>query len=311
MEIWRIHLKPDEHKGIESSRQFCIDRGIVGVGWPIDYTTTPVSWEEYEKAVYEKAATDEYYRKWRMAVGTIKNNMQNDDLVWTRDKKGRYFLGRVTGEWYYDTSNENAKVNIVNVRKCEWHEIGTVDKIPGRVVTNFVRGQTVRRIKSDTVRIFSQIMYNQKSNGDFLYKDKDIDDLSDKNIFDLLSPDDCEDALAIYLQVLRGYYLIPSSCKKDTVHYEYALKNKKTGKLAFAQVKSGRNDSLNPDNFSELAKPDIDVYLFATSGDYEEGTSKANIETIEPEKIRKFIYEHADILPDKIKVWVELTRPKS
>jgi hypothetical protein len=232
--------------------------------------------------------------------------MKIDDLVWTRDKKGRYFLGRVTGDWYYDTSDENAKANIVNVRKCEWHEIGTVDKIPGKVVNCFIPRATVQRINDNTVKTFSKITYNQKSNSDFKYN---VDDLSGENIFTLLSPDDCEDALAIYLQVLHGYYLIPSSCKKDTAGYEYALKNKETGKIAVVQVKSG-NTPLIPDDFFELAKPDIDVYLFATSGNYGKGTSKANIKTIDPEVIRKFLYEQANLLPDKMSVWVELTRPK-
>lgn len=42
MNIWRIHLKADSQAGIDQ-RQLCLDKGIVGVGWQIDYETVPVT----------------------------------------------------------------------------------------------------------------------------------------------------------------------------------------------------------------------------------------------------------------------------
>jgi hypothetical protein len=294
MNIWRIHLKADSQAGVDQ-RQLCLDKGIVGVGWQIDYENEPVSWDEY----YETAKGDYGDTSWWTALNAMKNRMQLDDLIWTRDWQGNYFLGRLTSDWYYDTSEECSKADIVNVRKCDWKKIGTEEALPGKVVSSFRPARTVQCIDDDTVYYFSQILYNQKSNSTFYQ----VDNLAGEDIFSLLSTDGCEDALAIYLQVVHDYHIIPSSCKDDTMTYEFELKHRKTGKSAVVQVKSG----WTPLNIDDYGKLETDIFLFATSGQYH-GTIKPNVQTIEPETIRKFLYEQTHLLPDKMKVWIELTR---
>jgi len=297
MNIWRIHLKPGSAQEVEP-RQLCMDKGIVGVGWQIDYKTIPVSWDEYSKT-----AEDVHdYGAWRAALNAMKNRMQINDLIWTRDLQGNYFLGRITSDWFYETSSECAKADIVNVRKCEWHKIGTVEAIPGKIISSFRAARTVQIIDDETVCDFSKLIYNQKS-GNKIYE---TEGLLGGDIFSLLSADDCEDALAVYLQVMCDYLLIPSSCKKDTMTYEYELKNKRTGKNAVVQVKSG-STPLNVDDYSKL---NADVFLFATCGQYS-GSAKTNVMTIDPEVIRKFLYEHTNLLPDKMKIWIEKTRSQT
>lgn len=294
MNIWRIHLKADAKQGSDQ-RKLCLEKGIVGVGWQIHYDTVPVEWADY----FETAQDDYGNSSWKAALNAIKNRMQVDDLIWTRDWRGNYFLGRLVSDWYYDTTLECENADIVNVRKCEWHKIGTEESVPGKVVSSFRPRRTVQAIYSDTVYYFSQIIYNQKSSTKY-YK---VDDLSGQDIFSLLSYDDCEDALAIYLQVNHGYYVIPSSCKDNTMTYEYELKHCITGKSAVAQVKSG-GTSLDIDTYSSL---ETDVFLFATCGQYW-GTPKSNIHTIDPQDIKTFLYERTHLLPEKMKVWIELTR---
>jgi hypothetical protein len=295
MNIWRIHLKAGSEAGIDQ-RQLCLDKGIVGVGWQIDYKTVPVTWDEYCETAKRDYGDN---RSLKAALKAIKNRMQVDDLIWTRDWSGNYFLGRILSDWYYETDEECSKADIVNVRKCEWHKIGTEEAVPGKVVSSFRPARTVQIINDDTVCYFSQIIYNQKV-GKPYYK---VENLAGKDIFSLLSTDGCEDALAIYLQVTHDYYIIPSSCKDDTMTYEFELKHRRTGKSAVAQVKSGW-EHLNIDDYHEL---ETDVYLFATSGQYY-GTPKPNITTIDPELIRKFLYEQTHLLPNKLKVWIELTK---
>jgi hypothetical protein len=291
MNIWRIHLKAAAQTGVDQ-RQLCLDKGIVGVGWQIDYETTPVSWDEY----LETAKGDYGDTSWWTAINAMKNRMQIDDLIWTRDWHGNYFLGRITSDWFYETSQDCANADIVNVRSCDWHKVGTEEAVPGKVVSCFRPARTVQAIDDDTVYTFSQVVYNQKSKTT-LYE---VDNVEGEDIFSLISADDCEDALAIYLQV---HHNIPSSCKDDTMTYEFELKNRMTGKSAVVQVKSGWTP-LNIDDYSNL---DTDIYLFATCGQYY-GTPKANITTINPEEIRKFLYEQTNLLPEKMKVWIDLTR---
>ena len=294
MNIWRIHLKAAAKSGVDQ-RQLCIDKNIVGVGWQIDYETVPVLWEEY----WEVAKGDYGDSSWKSALNAMKNRVQVDDLIWTRDWHGNYFLGRIKSEWYYETSEECEKADIVNVRGCEWHKIGTEEAVPGKVVSCFRPARTIQVIDDDAVCIFSQVVYNQKCQSNF-YK---VDSVSGEDVFSLLSTDDCEDALAIYLQVHHGYLIIPSSCKDDTMTYEFELKSRTTGKSAVVQVKSGWT-TLNLDDYATL---DTDIYLFATCGQYN-GSPKSNITTIDTEKIRTFLYEQTNLLPKKMKVWIELTR---
>jgi len=294
MNTWRIHLKADAQEGIDQ-RQLCLDKGIVGVGWQIDYSNIPVTWEEY-RGTAEVVYGD---RSWKAALNAMKNRIQVNDLIWTRDWSGIYFLGRIKSDWYYDTAEDCAQADIVNVRKCEWHRIGTEEAVPGKVVSSFRPARTVQIIDDDTVNYFSKVTYNKIVKEAF-YK---VDDLAGKDIFSLLSTDDCEDAVAIYLQVTHDYYIIPSSCKDDTMTYEFELKHRQTGKSAVVQVKSGWS-SLDRDDYSKL---DTEVFLFTTSGQYYGGL-KPNIKTISPDEIRKFLYEQTHLLPHKMKVWIELTR---
>ena len=293
MSIWRIHLKSASKAGVDP-RQLCFDKDIVGVGWQIDYDTVPVPWEEYLDIAGDFYGTS----SWKKALNAIKTRIQVNDLIWSRDRFGNYYLGRILSDWYYDTSIECAHADIVNVRKCKWHKIGTAEDVPGKVVSSFRSTLTVQAIYDDAAYKFSQIAYNDKE-GQPLYN---IDKISDKNIFSLLSSDDCEDALAIFLQINHDYFIIPSSCKSDTMAYEFVLKHRQTGKSAVAQVKSG-NISLNIDNFSNL---ETDIFLFATSGLYS-GSPRANVITINPVDVQKFLYEHVHLLPDKIKNWLNLT----
>lgn len=293
MNIWRIHLKTAAQKGVDQ-RQLCIDNNIFGVGWQIGYKNVPVSWEEYHASA-SKMYND---KSWTTALNAIKNRIKIDDLIWTRDWHGNYYLGRVIGDWYYDTSKECSEADIVNVRKCEWHKIGTIESVPGAVINGLRSSRTVQIINDKTSCIFSQIVYNKKVGKEFYKVDN-----SNKDIFSLLSDKDCEDVLAIFLQVKYNYYIIPSSCKKDTMAYEFVLQHRETGNIAVAQVKSG-NVPLNSDNYNNI---EHDVFLFATSGVYH-GSTKKNIKTIDPKQIRNFLNEQTHLLPNNLKVWVEFTR---
>lgn len=294
MNIWRIHLKSVSQAGIDQ-RQLCLDKGIVGVGWQIHHEAVSVSWDDY----WRKAESKYGSSSWKAALNAVKNRIQVNDLIWTRDWYGNYFLGRILSDWYYDTTNICSEADIVNVRKCEWYKIGTEEAVPGKIINSFRPARTVQVINDDTANCFSRIVFNQITGKSFY----EVDNLAGKDIFSLLSSDGCEDALAIYLQVTKDYHIIPSSCKDGTMTYEFELKHRQTGKSAVVQVKSG----WTPINIDDYYKLDTDIYLFATSGKYY-GTPKSNIKTVDADILRKWLYEQTHLLPGKMKVWIELTR---
>src|SRR5699024_3675297 len=121
------------------------------------------------------------------------------------------------------------------------------------------------------------------------------------DIYSLLSSDDCEDIVGIYLQLKHNYMIVPSSCKSDTMFYEFVLLNRNTHLPATVQVKNGKVN-LHIDEY--INEHEEDVYLFTTIGDYI-GEKKSYIHCLCPEKLRRFIFYHADALPKKVQVWIE------
>ena len=298
MTVWRIHIKTDAKEGINPV-QFCIDNKIVGVGWPIDTNRkTHISWDEY----YPKAE-NKYYRNddkgWWPALHAMYNRMSEDDLIWTRDTANNYYLGRIRSPWRYDTSQECRKADVVNIRDCDWFKIGAEDKIPAAIVNRFISSRTVQAMDNTAVRTFS--ISKAAEQWPDTYKQGALAG----DIFDCLPPEECEDVLAIYLQMNRNYHLVSSTCKKSTPKYEYILIDRKTGESAAAQVKSGQV-GLNIDDYVDI---DTDkVLLFATSGTYY-GRHHPKVETIDPATVRDFIYENKELMPEKIRFWIGQIRP--
>ena len=240
--IWRLNIKPDAAKGVDP-RMFCIERNILGIGWPVVSPVdadTPRDWD-----AYYNLGMEQYYNEddkgWWPAVNAIHNRMKIDDLCWTRDWDGNYYLGRIEGDWEYRSTTDYRDADIVNVRPCTWFPTGGVDSVPGKVLNSFRAGRTVQAVDDETVSFYSRLRYNRLS------KEAAYDLPGDlkRDLFALIWPEDCEDIVGIYLQEKHGYRLIPSSCKLCTDKTEFILKTAE-GKQAYVQVKQGNVD-LNAD----------------------------------------------------------------
>lgn len=298
MNIWRIHLKPggkNTQNGIDP-RKLCLDNGFVGVGWQIDYEKGPIEWN-----FYEKRATKRYYDKgdnsWWPALKAIKIKMEINDLIWTRDLQGIYHLGRITGDWYYNTSKKCEKADLVNVRPCEWLKVGTIGAVPGKVVNSFRARRTVQKVNGSSINMYSQYIFNEHS-GSEIYS---LDSGSGSNIFNLMSSEDLEDVIGIYLQFKEGYMIVPSSSKMDTMHYEYQLINRSKGKRAVVQVKNG-HDPLNRDNYADIEDT---VYLFTSQGEYT-GRKRPNIICLESAEIENFLFSNKKMMPRTVQKWMDI-----
>lgn len=291
MNIWRINLKSASRNNV-NPRRFCLDNNIVGVGWRINEETKSFTWEEYY-SIAQKLYND---NSWKTALNAIKNQMKINDLVWTRDEQNNYYLGRIIGNWKYQAQKENLEADIVNIRECDWVKIGTINSVPGKLINSFIPARTVQKVNDISVKIYSQSVYNELKNKE-IYK---LEEVEVNDIFSLLSSDDCEDLIGVYLQLEKNYLLIPSSCKNDTMNYEFELKHKKSGRSAVVQVKNGYVN-LNSEDYNNI---DAEVFLFTTKGHYL-GKRKENIHLIEPGKILEFIEKNENILPYKIQFWMK------
>lgn len=297
-QVWRLHIKPDAKTGVDAA-SLCITQGILGIGWQVEIADSNRDWDSYYQLAKAK-----YYgphdKRWWPALNALKNHMKLDDLCWTRDTRNVYYLGRVSSEWRYETEREYKDADVVNVRDCSWAKVGTVESVPGTVVNAFNWSRTLQRVGGNTIIAFSQYKHNLLAE-DYTYEVLPVE----ADVFSLLSSEDCEDIVALLLQS-KGYYLIASSCKRQTGAYEYVLKHKTNGNVAVAQVKSGTED-LDMDAYSSF---EGEVYLFTSRGSHV-GTPTANVHCIKREELEQFMERNDLILPGKVQTWIKLAEELS
>jgi hypothetical protein len=248
-QIWRINLKPAAQKGADPVA-FCLEKGIIGFGWSV-HPEEPMELSSYLQIARKKFGN----KGWVTATNNMRR-MRIGDLCWTRNKKGIYYLGRITGDWCYASGSEYEQNNVVNIRSCEWIKAGTDSVVPGVVKANFRVPNTLSSVRDDA-RIYSEFLFNSAFNGDPHYVPTGKID----SFFDLLDDADCEDLIGIYMQHL-GYVLIPSSCKKGTIGVEWEAHHKETGQKAVSQVKTGHS-TLNPFGYEDYTCDGIKVFLFS------------------------------------------------
>ena len=289
--VWRLNIKTASQKGV-NPREFCLKNNILGIGWQISQSGN-ISWDEYITEAKEKYKSNG--RSFTAAIGALKYRMNVGDLCWTRNKNGNYYLGRITSDWRYDSSPHNRAADVVNIRSCEWKKLGTVDVVPGKVVNSYIFRSTVQRVTGVGVLRYSQYLANTVFEANIY-----TPEYRGEGFFNLISSDDCEDIVALYMQKVLGFLVIPSSCKPSTASYEYVLKHSVTGEKAVAQVKKG-NVTLNRDIYAGL---DCRTYLLTTEGEYK-GAEAENVVCLNPIEIEKFARNNLAIMSDRVKNWLD------
>ncbi len=293
MTVYRIHIRPSGGaNNQEMSFAYCLDHDVLGMGWSVEETgKSRLSWNEYI-AVAEKK--DEY--KDVQSVRYLYRWVKENDLIWTRDTMGRYYLGRVISPWEYLATPKALQADIVNICRCEIFPVD-VDDVPGGVVRPFGRRRTIQAIRNPPrMTTYSQLLWNDISGS----KQYSPQSPATNNIYDFLDYQTTEDAVAIYLQ-MRGWLYIPESRRPDTMGYEYILIHRQTFERAVVQVKTGDTTQLNREDFSGFRER---VFLFQSYGNYT-GPQHAHIECIDPDDLRIFLFDNPDILPQSIRRWVD------
>lgn len=305
--IWRLHTKTDG----KNVAEYCIKNGVIALGWSLcDIHIKGLEEEVFIKEEREKIKTiDDYVEiieKYNIYGGKLNGNIRRlafdvktNDLIWLRNK-GIYYLGRVTEKSSYcyildEFSLENDATN--QIPNIDWHEIGDISKVPGSLANNFIPRTTLQRINNNSIEIFSKLKYNEKINEE-IYTDIKFDKDS---FFYLLTSDDIEDLLALWLYKEKGYVTIPSTNKKSTELYEYVMVDPKTGNNIFAQVKQG-SVKINANDYEHL---DGEVWLLTTEGEVKNQNVSPKIKVANPEMIKIFALCEANykLLPEKIKSW--------
>lgn len=287
MNLWRLHIRPSSKD--TNPVKFCINKGIVGFGWPVD--EAPISKSNYLELGEKKYG----YSGWRKAANALLNRVKKNDLLWFRGFDNIYYLSRITGDWEYSSNENNRKADIVNFRSAEIYKVGT--NVPGKLVNSFIPGATLQGSNSETLAEYSKRIFNDLS-GSKKYSHKNIN----YDLFELLSYTDIEDLLALYLQIEKDLIFVPSSRGKrnDTLFFEYQLISKDSQEY-YAQVKSG-NHKIDRNIYKEFPYP---IYLFSPAGYL--GHELDNTTSISIQEMKQFINKHMRLLPDSFKNWIKLS----
>lgn len=292
MQVFRIKINPGGTASQDDTFQYCLDNKLLGVGWriqPPNQLRSTKNWDVYATKVKEEMGYDEKALK---KVKRIKERVRKNDLVWTRGVgryAGKYYLARVKEEWEYWNPPEASErdIDIANIVRCDDIIEIPLDSVLGKVAASFGgHGHVIQRVVGETVREYSKYLWNKVS-GQNDYK---IDVSNFPGLLDMLSYEEAEDVLFLYLQA-HGWYVIPNSRKGNTMKYEFLLTNPQSGGKAKTQVKVGHS----PINTPEF-RDDQKVFLFQTNGHYE-GEKPQNVECVTPEAMLGFIKENMKWLP--------------
>ena len=295
MTVYRIHIRPSGGANDqEMSFKYCWDNRVLGMGWAVP-GQVHLTWDEYVVAAVNQYGPNGFQNPCYM-----HRNVQDNDLIWTRDTMGRYYLGRVTSPWEYLATPKARQADIVNICHCELFPLDA-DAVLGKVVASFRARRTIQAIDGRTVAIYSQHLWNRLSNTN-QYTQPFYPSLfpEDPDIYTFLDDIETENAVAIYLQMC-GWLYLPASRQPDTMGYEYILINREEPfEKAVVQVKTGDTE-LNRDDFAGFEER---VFLFQSYGKYT-GSQHAHVECIDPDVLRIFLFNNRDILLQSIRRWVD------
>lgn len=304
MNVWRINCKPGNQivKHKDSFKKW-IEKDFVGVGWSkqenflSNLENIDISADDIRKYIYESLKKDGYKTKsYTTYTNILFDKMKKNDYVWTRCN-GIYKLGVVINECclyntYPDKNFIPDEYQIGFYRKVKFLEKDFVEsEIPGKIVASFRIPSTLQQVyeNNNELSTFCKAKVENKSLS-FTITDW-------KN---LLSAEDIEDIIGLYLQIEKNLYVYTSTCKKDTSLIEFQLIDCK-GNLYGVQVKSG-DTNINADEYFDLSKK-MKIFLFAANDDINNIEKYRNMERITSKEITLFIEKYLDILPEKIKFW--------
>ena len=285
MNVHRIHIRPTGgNDDMTMTFQYCLDYQILGVGYRIPDHNEIQNWDDYHNIavdIHKELRACQYIHDW----------VNNEDLAWTRDPKGKYYLARVTSGWEYWMAQEaiEENIDIANIFRCEIREV-ELDSVPGKIKACFIPGRMIQPIADERARAYSMYLWNKLSNEQFY----EVPPWENDGIFMLLDDEETEDVVFMYLQT-KGYYVVPNSRKKNTMTFEYLLIDSSNFERAWVQVKTG-NTHLNRDDYLDHGHK---VFLFQ-SNEYYEGSDSENVTCITKDELWEFMEEKRDLLPKSI-----------
>ena len=294
--VYRIYIRP-ESAVTQNPFDFCKKNNILGIGWRLDEKNLEKfkeesNFENYKKLVLEQYNKDNGLKK----VINCYSEIEEDDLIWARDRDNIFYICRVTNKWQYSYEHANDVNDIFSYFPVEYVKVGTIEEVPGKVVNSFRPNATLQRIHGKSIFEMTKKIYNRKL-GNKSYRVEEIEDF-----LNFLLAEDVEEIISLYLQLEKNYLIYTSTNKIDTAKYEFVMTSKDGKEKCYTQVKTG-NEILVPEDYVNLTENNNKVYLF-TLGGYK-GKDIDNVVCLTKDEILDFILKNKEILPSRIKYWID------
>lgn len=270
--------------------------GIVAIGWRVE--DCPKTKDEYRQRAWRQYGQT---RGLSADLNAFLDYMAIGDLVWVRNWRSEYYLGKITGDWQYVDAAVFRQHEIAGVRTCEWIRIARMDEVPGAVRSAFGRGPTIQRVSEPSSVEHSRLLFAER-NPKVESLPPDIN-LRGADVLHLISASDLVDVVACYLQVTERCVILPSTRTRDmTVVGCFLAKVDGSGRIGM-HVES----SSEPLDEYQFAAFDGVVYVFAASGRYFPGLQEpnTNCRRIERSDLIDFIFQNPNILPGTVARWVD------
>lgn len=218
-----------------------------------------------------------------------------NDLFWTRDMNGFYWICRVkdTAKVYL-----NKALDIGAVLPVEAYKFGL--EVPGQLKASFNRpkGGITEKLKDINIIEYSKFVFNKLSNEEYY----DVNLNLANNVIANLPDFELEELVISYLQIVKGYYLLSNSIanKSTTVKIECQLISRDVSdvKKAVVQVKGLKAQVLDALDFKDYEDEGYYIYLYAPYIDNLE--KMKNAICISDDELYAFYTEYKTILPESI-----------
>ncbi len=218
-----------------------------------------------------------------------------NDLFWTRDMNGTYWICRVkdTAKVYL-----NKKLDIGAVLPVEAYAFGL--EVPGQLKASFNRpkGGITEKLKDNNIIEYSKFVFNKLSGKNYY----DINLSIANDVISNLPAFELEELVISYLQIVKGYYLLSNSIanKSTTVKIECQLISRDVNdvKKAVVQVKGPKAQVLDALDFKDYEDKGYYIYLYAPYIDNLE--KMKNAIRISDDELYAFYTEYKTILPESI-----------
>lgn len=295
--VARLHLKTNTcHR--QEMVDFCLNNSeqYVAIGWSrLSEGITSDDFREYYNRIKQENG------KANPAINIFRN-AKVDDLLWTRDLNGNYWICKVKSPVKVVCDK---RMDIGSLLPVEAYNFGM--QVPGQIKASFTRinGGTAGYIRDDIIVEYSKLVFNQLSQSNYYqvipYVGGLLDNLPD---FDL------EELVISYLQVKENYYVLSNSiAKKSTtikIECEMISRDVENPRKAVVQVKGKKARELDALDFKQYVEEGYIVYLHAPK--ISNLDQLKNVVRIYDSTLLDFYEKNKPILPASITQWEDLFR---